>query len=120
MERPRLDYGPRPKWYQRRRGRSLAVAILVLLAGASVWMNWGATVSEKVKDLHWQHRCLTYCAPSDQVVFEEEPSEVAKLRAGNTYQIFGGNSLFLPRPLPAVKCRIGAGAFLHERRTKAG
>jgi hypothetical protein len=46
-------------------------------------VRWGPSAWRQVKLLYWQRRCLNYTAPADQVVYEEDPTQAAKLLAGD-------------------------------------
>ncbi|HEY7088063.1 MAG TPA: hypothetical protein VH518_08240, partial [Tepidisphaeraceae bacterium] len=81
MTAPTLDYAPAPprrrKWI--RRGILLA---LLLTATYSGW-RWGGAGWRHAQILYFQRQCMTYTAPPDQVVYEEEPTAAATLLAAS-------------------------------------
>ena len=101
---PRLDYAQAPAWNRRRVQRWLVRGALVLLAGALAW--WGWRLWPQVQLLCWQYQCMTYEAPPDQVVYDENLDTAATLRKdANHYTSWNSGApdspqLFACRELP--------------------
>ena len=71
-----------------------------------------------------RHECLAYVPPSDQVVYEEDPSAVAALQSQAGYELTEGSRLrWIPNcwrsELPDSTQMQGT-VFLHERTSPAG
>ena len=80
---PQLDYGLSPP---RRRKQLIRAAVLV--AGVMLGLagyKWGPIVWQQGPILFWQRQCMHYSASPEQVVYEEDPSEVARLLTGERY-----------------------------------
>ena len=94
-----LDYAPPPiKWYKRRNVRRAAVGVLfsalvvfVVLAGRIVWERYREHRAW-ADFLARQQRGLSYTAPPDFVVYEDDPSKFEKLLASdsNYVRVEGG------------------------------
>ena len=127
-----LEYSPRPAWHKRRQLRRIALLWIFIGVGAAAWKWWKAG-TDRALMLYWQHRCLTYSAPSDQIVYEQNPQTVAALLKDANYvgindgrpgsPTFAGRKAapleklmpFLPRAVPASGV-----LFMHELRTASG
>jgi hypothetical protein len=75
-----LDYAPAPR--NRRWINRVIVASLLLGVALVVW-KWGPTWWRRAEILHWQHQCLQCSLSPDTIVYEEDPTEVTALLAGN-------------------------------------
>jgi hypothetical protein len=130
-----LTYGPRPRWH--RRWPWFRSIFSVLITSASlIFMIWGRQITRKSALLYHQHQCLTYIAPENQVVFDEDPQAAADLLARSAeYESFVPVHPFsraavthTPRCWTSFeKLAWGAAApqhkhvlFLHELRTSNG
>ncbi|HEY8665554.1 MAG TPA: hypothetical protein VIL86_02765 [Tepidisphaeraceae bacterium] len=127
---PILHYAPQPRGRRRRR----LVILLVLVSTAAILLSpWWVPPLRRPYDSYIARRqarenlrqCLRYSAPPDQVIYEEDPLEVARLLgAGKGYResLPGLQAVFLQPPLwPDGHQLPSAGiAFLHERRSSAG
>lgn len=78
---PPLMYGVSPV---RRRRRRIFIALL-LICVIGVLLPWLRPSWNHARILYAQWRCLRYSAPPDRVVFEEDPTEAAKLLALSGY-----------------------------------
>jgi hypothetical protein len=74
-----LTYGLAAPGGRRRIIRSLLV-IAALVLGYSAW-RWGPAAWQETQIRYYQRQLLTYNSPADQVVYEEDPAEAAKLLA---------------------------------------
>jgi len=139
-----LDYGLAPPRQRKRIVQALALLAFVLL-GMAVW-QCGPLVWRQVQLRYYEHECLIYAPPPDQVVYEEEPAAAAKLLAnGSDYDPFRWHVRELAvaeMPAPAASRRLPAYQsfealnqtimavpggtayesvlFLHERTTSKG
>src|SRR5687767_5978251 len=129
-----LDYAPAPRWRRRRRPWQRGIGILFLIAiGFAIW-HLGPAAWNTARMLYWQRQALTYTAPPDQVVYEEEPQSAKTLLAGS-----GGYAPFTPGysitaaavHVPSCVGKLsgvilpaspitGATLFLHEMKTPDG
>jgi hypothetical protein len=106
---PELNYAPRPPVHHRRGFRSwifLVVSICLLISGR--W--WLPPAWRRTALLYWQHRCLVYQPPNDQVVCETNPPVHVIPAAWARFY-----SLFSP---PGFDSQ--ATLFLHEMQNPAG
>jgi hypothetical protein len=113
--------------------------------GLATW-KWGPAALRQAQVRYYQHQCLIYAAPADQVVYEEEPAEAAKLLANRSdyapfrWDFWAPPSAKMPAPaatriLPSYQSfeslngrRMGMPGgtayesvlFLHERTTSSG
>ena len=59
-----------------------------MLAGVAIFVLsgfvWGPVVYHHLDRLYWEHQCMVYTAPSDQVVYEENRQRSVKLLATNS------------------------------------
>jgi hypothetical protein len=138
-----LDYGLAQPQRRRRVVRALALVAFTLL-GLAAW-RWGPPAWRQAQIRYYQHQCLIYSAPADQVVYEEEPAAAATLLANRSnYEPFRwdywdpANKMPAPaaaRILPFYQSfetlngrtmRLQGGTayeavlFLHERTTSSG
>jgi hypothetical protein len=72
-----LNYAPAPPRWRRPVWR-FALLMMVLAVGFCGW-RWRAYAWDQAQVLYWQHRCMTFTAPPDMVVYEEEPTAAAVL-----------------------------------------
>src|SRR3954447_14485842 len=85
---PTLEYGHsmtrRRKWTR----RALVFVVLLAALGYPSW-RWGPRAASVVPLLYWQRECLNYTPSADQIAYEEDPSEAAKLLAkGSGYSAY--------------------------------
>jgi hypothetical protein len=76
---PQLDYAPAPP--KRRKWIWRSIALILGLSVGLVSVKWGPQFVRTAKILYWQNKCLSYSAPADRVVYEEDPDAAAKLLA---------------------------------------
>lgn len=76
-----LMYGVSPGRGRRRR---IVIAFL-LICGIGILLPWVRPSWNNARILYAQWRCLSYSAPPDRVIFEEDPTEAAKLLALSGY-----------------------------------
>jgi hypothetical protein len=72
----------------RRAGRALGI-ILVIMAALVGW-TWGVPAWNRLILLYHQHRCMSYTAPADQVVFDTDPGRITKLASDSNFIVAGG------------------------------
>ena len=139
-----LEYGLAPPRRRRRMVVTLVAVSLILLGLAA--RQWGPSAWQQVQLRYYQHACLTYTAPPDQVVYEEDPAAAAKLLANRLdyqpcrWDMWAPASAKMPAPaaariLPAYqsfeslnsrRMAVPGGTayeailFLHERTTPTG
>jgi len=75
----RLDYAPAPP--KRRKWLRRSVFLIFLLGVGAVCWRWGGAAWHQARLLYWQRQCLRYTAPANQIVYEEDPVNAAKLMA---------------------------------------
>ena len=134
-----LEYSPRPAWHKRGQLRRITLLCIIIGIGGAAWL-WGRKAIDRTSMLYWQHRCLTYSAPPDQIVYEQNPRKAAALLKDANYvgindgrpgsPTFAGRKAapleklmpFLPRPAPILPPAATGSAllFMHELRTAAG
>jgi len=68
-EIPKLNYAPRPPMYRRRVFRWWFYVVVLFGVAASGWW-WVPPARRRVELLYWQHRCLVYTPPTDQVIYD--------------------------------------------------
>lgn len=68
---PILNYAPAPR-FQRRTVRRIILLSVLLALGLGIWL-WGPAAWRGATLLYWQHRCMTYSPPPDQVVLDTLP-----------------------------------------------
>ena len=102
----------------------------VLAIGAAVW-RWGPAVRDKARALRVERACLTYSAPADRVVYEEDPERGTELCVGSSaYRMSAPTRRrpdeqlvwFVAQPwmdFPLGQWQPGP-AFLHARRVAGG
>jgi hypothetical protein len=140
---PQLEYGLAPPRRRKRLVRAMIGGIAVLV-GLAAW-QWGSVVWNQFPILFWQRQCLRYTASADQVVYEEDPTEVPRLlsRGYVRYKLSRGASpdptptntfaaaaqlpncwrrltALVPPPVPQQGASSGAMLFLHERISPRG
>jgi hypothetical protein len=140
-----LNYAPAPPRWRRPVWRFALVA-MVFAIGFFGW-RWGAYSWHQVQLLYWQHRCMTFTAPPDMVVYEEEPTAAAVLlnrpdyfssalrrQSGNNGPTSPSNAAAFtplcwnrlqvlntgPKTGGSANSPGGATIFLHERISPAG
>ena len=74
---PQLHYALAPP-RRRKRVMLILIAGALLVLGVAAW-RWGGIVWNRLPLLFWQRQCMRYTASADQVVYEEDPTELAKL-----------------------------------------
>jgi hypothetical protein len=124
-----MNYSPRPPTHQRRWFRgALALAAVACLVPA-LW-RWGPAAWRRARVLYWQHRALAHTAPADQVVYDDDPADAAKLaKASPDYVALGGSGVPIARwarewkefsaassPPGRLPCAV---LFMHERHVGA-
>ena len=72
-----LNYGSAPPGW-RKIVRRLSLALAFVTMAVCVW-QWGPNAWRQARLLYWQRQCMTFSAPADMVVYEEEPGAVARL-----------------------------------------
>src|SRR4051812_19812732 len=90
-----LDYAPAAPSRRRRRIRRV-VAILFLLAIAWPVYHFGPPLWEKSKVLYYQRQCLAFTAPPDQVVYDDDPADLAVVGARRDYQVLPNKDYHAP------------------------
>lgn len=90
-----LDYAPAAPFRRRRRIRRVVAMVLVLAVAWSVY-QYGGPVWQKGKLLYYQRRCLTFTAPPDQVVYDDDPADVAVVGARRDYQVLNNTNFRAP------------------------
>ena len=142
-----FDYVEAPSRWRKRAGRIVFALVVVALA-VCTW-RWGPYLWRQSQLLYWQGQCLTFSAPVDQVVYEEEPAAAARLLLGSDFAPHVLNprpgykiqpttvqaTVFCPQcwralwtivpPPSASLLGVGSGGnraiiFLHERISPAG
>jgi hypothetical protein len=139
-----LDYAPAPPTRRKWLRRSISL-FLFLGIGAASW-RWGGAAWHQARLLYWQRQCLRYTAPADQIVYDEDPINAAKLLAGDSqYGAYAlkrrsgptpvtGSSVNAAARVPDCWLRFGsitattpkwgrgngAVTFLHERVSRSG
>jgi hypothetical protein len=73
-----LGYAPKPAMYRRRGVRRVVLGVVVLGVAVACWW-WREPVLARGRVVYWQHRCLTFEAPAERVVYEEEAGAAARL-----------------------------------------
>ncbi len=125
---PLLDYGTAPPLKHRRWFRATMACVALAIAGAATW-RYGAAIAAQAEVLWWQRACMAYAAPSDRLVYTDDPVEADQLSGGSYLQMYrGGPALF--RDLPAYQAlsarvgyRGGTGGtivYMHQRTNPRG
>jgi hypothetical protein len=121
---------------------ALLSVLVVLAVAAVVARKWEKAAWQQGVYLYWQHRCMTYTAPADKIVYEDDPVVATKLIATGANYYPPGRLLFdeswWPTPprswrppalyaapelerlsvaYPTERCGT---LFVHERRTIGG
>ena len=123
MQLQQIDYAPTlPNERRRRIIRRIALGlialILIVLAIKSAPAAW-----RHVQILYWQHRAMTYTAPADKVVYDDNPAEAAKLSVADHSLIIAteGEAFDFPKPWELFYSLVSppgrkpaATVFLHE------
>jgi hypothetical protein len=110
---PLLSYAKRPQWHRRKRIRRFAIWLFVIASGAALWY-WRVPLMDYAKFSYFQHKCLTYSMPKDQIIgFTGKPDEIAALtRQSSTYIVdkWGRESTFVRRADSTGEqyCRCGS------------
>jgi hypothetical protein len=131
----RLDYSALPLAWHRRRKVRLLLLLAALGAVLFTTWRWGPRLLMRVRINYWQHECLSYTAPADQVVYEDAISAPALIwedsrPVGNGPSIESTCPNVMARSIRCWDklCRItGRGAtpaegvlFLHRRNDPSG
>ncbi|HET6247653.1 MAG TPA: hypothetical protein VFE47_08155 [Tepidisphaeraceae bacterium] len=88
-----LSYAPRPRRRSRRRVALFSV-LIVLAVTAVVTRKWEKAAWQQGVYLYWQHRCMTYTAPADKIVYEDDPVAATRLIATGANYYPPGRLLF--------------------------
>lgn len=128
MDRPQLDYVARSPAHRRRKLVRLITVMVVL--GALIPVGWRAAPRawNHIQVLYWQRKAMSYSAPADQVVFDDNAAEAARLLRTPGYS---ASATFVPVivALPWDKfyslvsppgAQPAATLFLHARRNSRG
>lgn len=84
-----LEYAPRPPWHRRRRTRRwLVFGTLGLGLCAALWYRRPIWLQAQIH--YWEWRCARHRAPADQVIFSNEPADIAALQKDPAY-VSGSN-----------------------------
>lgn len=129
MQLQQIDYAPALPNQKRRRAirrvvvgfAALLIAILAIKAAPRAWRH--------LQILYWQHRAMTYTAPADQVVYDDDPSDAAKVRASNPSLTVGSSGQVFDFAKPWDRLyqlvsppgrQASATLFLHELQNSKG
>ena len=141
---PPLEYAPPPP--KRRKVIRRLVLLLLLLSVAAPAVYHRKRIWHQGRVLYWQHKCLTYTAPVDQVVYDEDDYNISPLLKRAGYRgwpvphppnagapvapLPPAIATFAAPPLaPFIQTGVlpgwlappaGATVFLHERTSKTG
>lgn len=129
MDAPRIDYAPALPSHRRRRlvRRVLIGSLVVVLAALAVGIAPSAW--RRVQISYWQHRAMSYAPAGDEVVYEENLLEAAKLRAADRSLIVGSRGEVIRFAPPWDRFyqlvsppggKASATLFCHERRNTRG
>lgn len=77
-----LDYAPAPA--KRRKWLRRCVLLITLLGVSAACSRWGGAAWHQARLLYWQRQCLRYTTPADQIVYDEDPINAAKLLAADS------------------------------------
>jgi hypothetical protein len=133
-----LDYAPRSRTRLRR--RAWRVGAVLMLAGFLGALAWHRTILLfEARRAYYQHRCLRYTAPPDQIVYDEDENRPSPLLNAPGYigvapvirlKVNGPLARTIAmRPAPPLADFTslypkysfpGATLFLHELRSKSG
>ena len=95
---PPLDYGSAPPLRQRRWFRTAMICVALAVTGAALGRG-GALLLTHAQVLRWQRACMAYSAPSDRLVYTDEPVEADALSRASYLQMYrGGPALFRDPP----------------------
>lgn len=129
MQPPRIDYSPALPGQKRRRmmrrvALGLGALFLIVLAINSAPPAW-----HHAQILYWQHRAMNYTRPGDEVAYESDPAEAAKLRSAHRSLLAGSYGEAFEFPLVWDKFyqlvsppgrQPAATLFVHARRNANG
>ena len=79
MEVPRIDYAPPLPLHRRRRVRKYAIVATIIAVMIPIAWLAGPRAWRRVQIMYWQHQALNYSPPPDQIVLDDDPSEVTRL-----------------------------------------
>lgn len=122
-----IEYAPRLPLRHSRRVRRLLVLICTL--AALMFLSWkaGPPAWKHAELLYWQRRVMTYSPPRDQVVYDNDPAEAAKLLKDKEYSGSGNAASRFARPwerfyglMSPPGRQSAATLFLHERKNSNG
>ena len=127
MQQLQINYAPAPPAHRRQRLARRAAFVIVAAIVVVLAIRSGPSAWRHAEILYCQHRAMTYSAPADKVVYDDDPSDTTKLRAGSPSMTAGADgevfefakpwerlNQFISRRLPSATC------FLHERTSANG
>jgi hypothetical protein len=127
---PSLTYArARPPWYRRASPRRVMFGCLVASTIAGLVWAWKSTPGEWARFIYWQHRCATYSALPDTVVYAANDTAAAAtiVNVGGHPSSDFGDEAFASCPERMRMVRYygpidpeSAIAFLHDRTTPGG
>jgi hypothetical protein len=130
---PRLDYAPASRTRFRRTKR-VVIGILICTAIYPCVLK-GPGFVKRAHLLYYQHQCLTYTAPADEIVYDSHSKAATALLAHSVNYVadpLNANAVLRKKPAcleqldqrlaPPPRGGIGCSAitFLHERRSRNG
>jgi len=104
-----LDYAPPPPMHRRRRFRHICLFTIFTAFIASAWW-WAPPAWRRIELLYWQHKCMVYQPPPDQIV--ADPATGTKIIPAEWSNFY---SLLSP---PGF--RSDGTVFLHQLKTPDG
>jgi hypothetical protein len=126
MDTPQIDYAPPLPIHHRKRLRRTIFFVALLIILTPLCWKFGPFAWKQTQILYWQRQAMNYSPPSNQIVYEDDPTQAAKLwsnesnhqpNAGTAFErsavpwehliSSGGNA---PVPSPVL--------FLHARRSR--
>ena len=129
MQPPQIDYAPQLPSHKRRRTMRRAVFGIIAMVAAFFAVESASPAWHRILILYWQHEAMTYSPPADRVVYDDDPAQAPKLRAGNPKLLSGssGETVDFAKPWEQLDALLSApGApptatlFLHARRNATG
>jgi hypothetical protein len=90
-----LDYAPAGPSLRRRRVRRV-ILFCLLVAVAWAGYRYGGSIWEKSKVLYYQRECLYFSAPPGQVVYDDDPADLAVIGARRDYQVLSNKDFRAP------------------------
>ncbi len=101
----------------------------VFAALAIIAWRWGDDAARVARTAYWSRQCLRYAPPSDLVVFEQDPPQIARLMASRAgYRVSNAGEADPPHAWlsPAAYAHIPQSgwaphvAFMHGRKSASG